>query len=462
VLALDRQVSDGLKRLYGYQHDDGGWGWWKTDPNHPFMTAYALDGLLQARDAGAQVETWRIPRAATALKALYAQYPRAIPDLKAYEVYAIVRAESTKDADLASGFDAAKALDELWSARERMTASGRALLLMTLDLKQDARGATLARELVGSAQTRGDLAWWPVASDPLLQDIGDTSVEATALVLKALSSRDARDPLLEQAARWLVVNRSAGGYWFNTKQTALALEGLLAYMQARGEKPAPLAADVFVNGALVRTVAFDEQSLTAPDPIRIEAPAATGTNTIRIVKRGTGALYYDAAVRYYDKPAASERTGSRALALTRSYALLSPVQVKGRIVYREGAFDGTARPGDLILVRLTVAGSADWQYLMLEDPIPAGTEPVEKADAYALEQRHRWYWGAQRELRDDRVVFFLSNLAGGRYESTYLLKVTTPGVFGAMPARIAPMYVPDTSASSTATVVTVSGVDPTR
>ena len=47
--ALDRQVSAGLQRLYDYQHDDGGWGWWKADGNHPFMTAYALWGLDEAR-----------------------------------------------------------------------------------------------------------------------------------------------------------------------------------------------------------------------------------------------------------------------------------------------------------------------------------------------------------------------------------------------------------------------------
>ncbi len=35
----------GSKRLGDFQHDDGGWGWWKTDENHPFMTAYALYGL---------------------------------------------------------------------------------------------------------------------------------------------------------------------------------------------------------------------------------------------------------------------------------------------------------------------------------------------------------------------------------------------------------------------------------
>jgi uncharacterized protein YfaS (alpha-2-macroglobulin family) len=35
-----------------------------------------------------------------------------------------------------------------------------------------------------------------------------------------------------------------------------------------------------------------------------------------------------------------------------------------------------------------------------------------------------------------------------------MLKVTTPGTFNAMPAHVAPMYVPDVSASSdTATLV---------
>ena len=185
-------------------------------------------------------------------------------------------------------------------------------------------------------------------------------------------------------------------------------------------------------------------------------PAAAGGNNIRIVSKGDGALYYDASVRYYDKAAADERSGSRKLALVRDYATLSPVQKDGRIVYREAAFNGTARPGDLLLVRLTVAGSPDWRYLMLEDPIPAGTEQVEKEDLYELEQRRAWRFGSERELRDDRTVFFLSNLSDGRAELTYLLKVTTPGVFNAMPAHISPMYVPEVSASSTTTKLTVA------
>src|SRR5204862_930657 len=37
---LEKKVQKGADRLYAYQHDDGGWGWWKDDQSDPFMTAY--------------------------------------------------------------------------------------------------------------------------------------------------------------------------------------------------------------------------------------------------------------------------------------------------------------------------------------------------------------------------------------------------------------------------------------
>ena len=39
---LDEKIQAGLERLYGYHHEDGGWGWWASDDSHPFMTASQL------------------------------------------------------------------------------------------------------------------------------------------------------------------------------------------------------------------------------------------------------------------------------------------------------------------------------------------------------------------------------------------------------------------------------------
>ncbi len=61
---LHKQVQAGLDRLYTYQHDDGGWGWWQTDDSHAFMTAYVLAGLSQAKAAGFDVKQDAIDKGA--------------------------------------------------------------------------------------------------------------------------------------------------------------------------------------------------------------------------------------------------------------------------------------------------------------------------------------------------------------------------------------------------------------
>ena len=469
--SIDRMVSSGLNRLYDFQHDDGGWGWWKGDGNHPFMTAYALWSLDEARRAGVKVQEHRIANAARALAQMYAQYPRVEPDLKAYEAYVLQRA-AANEAEIPwfiereqGRYSHAEARDELWNLRARMSAYGRAILLLLLDEAGDQRGNELAQALLGEAQTRGDVSWWTVPNDPLLFDFAETSVEATAFAVQALARRDPRNPVLERAVRWMMVNRT-GGYWSSTKQTAMAIYGLLAFMQARGESAQPFTVDVFVNGARAGGHSFTAASITAPDPIVIAAPATVGANQVRIVTRngppsasaGQAAVYWSAAASYYDTAGADSRTGSRQLALTRKYALLTPVQVKNRIVYRETPFSGTAKPGDVLTVRLTVAGSPEWRYLALEDPLPAGVEPIQDTTAYPLEREpaESWWYGSRVEYRDSRTVFFQETFERGRYEYSYLVKVIAPGQFRAIPAQVSPMYVPGVHASSEPQAFTIA------
>ena len=42
-------IASGLARLADFQHDDGGWGWWKDDETNDFMTAYVVEGLARCR-----------------------------------------------------------------------------------------------------------------------------------------------------------------------------------------------------------------------------------------------------------------------------------------------------------------------------------------------------------------------------------------------------------------------------
>ena len=444
---LDRQVATGLRRLNDYQHDDGGWGWWRTDENHPFMTAYALYGLTEAKRAGYQIDDQRLQNGARALTQMYAEYPDAEPDLKAYMAYVLRRV--TPDGNDFDNYRHADALDHLWGARRRMSSYGRALLLLALDEAKDARGNELAQTLAAEAQTEGELSWWTSQRDPLLFDIADTSVEATATALKALAPRDPSNALLDRGVRWLMLNRS-GGYWYNTKQTAMALYGLLEVLRARNETPQNFSVDVYVNGTIAGTHTFSPASMTAPDPIAFTVPARDGVNSVRLVKKGSGTLYWSTRATYYDTQPAATRSGSRQLAIARKYAKVVPVRQNDRIVYAEQPFDGRMSPGDVLSVRITVAGAKDWRYLIIEDPLPAGVEAVQDTTAYPMERedRWRWWWGSQTEYRDNRTVFFQERFEDGRVEFVYLVKAISSGEFRAPPAQVAPMYVPDVSASS--------------
>jgi len=244
-------------------------------------------------------------------------------------------------------------------------------------------------------------------------------------------------------------------YWFSTKQTAMVLYGLTAYMRARGETGAPTTVHVTVNGTPLQRIVFDQQSLTAPDPTVLTAPGREGANTV-MVSATSGTVYWSASARYFDTRTPIERTGGRKLAIARDYFTLSAVDLGPKIVYRETPFAGTATPGDVLLVHLAVAGAPDWNYLLIEDPLPAGAEPIADDSLYPLEKQRPRRWGNRRELRDSRVVFFQDELSQGRIDLWYLLKVVTPGVFRAMPAQVAPMYVPGVSASTTVQTVAIS------
>jgi hypothetical protein len=95
-------------------------------------------------------------------------------------------------------------------------------------------------------------------------------------------------------------------------------------------------------------------------------------------------------------------------------------------------------------VRLTVTGS-EWKYLLIEDPIPAGAEFIERDDLYELKSRPDWWttYFSRREFHDDRAAIFQTYFNPGQKQYFYLLKIVNPGAFRVSPAEVQPMYQPD-------------------
>ena len=447
--ALQVKIDKGLQRLYDYQHEDGGWGWWQTDDSHAFMTAYVLSGLSQARAAAVEVRPEAVQRARDWLKTQFDRSERVLPDLRAYMALALTEA----------GLRDAKVLDAVWSERTRLSPYGVALAGLALLAAGDTRAEDAAALLEAGAVIEVGEAHWQVDRNDLMEFEGDTSAEATAYAVKLLTRLRPASPLLPKAALWLVNHRDQGDYWCSTEQTAMVIFGLTDYLKASGELKPDFHATVFVNDREVLTRRFTAGDALATAPAVVHLPAAdlpAGKSAVRVSKTGRGTLYWSARATYVSSEKRLEKSGSVSLNLLRDYYRLVPEQKGETIVHRLVPLEGELHPGDLLVGRLTLSGGR-WRYLMIEDPIPAGTEFVKRDDLYEIVDRPPWwttYW-TRREQHDDRAAFFETYFDGRQTQYLYLLKVVNPGLFKVGPARVSPMYQPQYFATSEAREVTI-------
>jgi uncharacterized protein YfaS (alpha-2-macroglobulin family) len=438
---LEKKIRAGMDRLYDFQHEDGGWGWWKTDDSSEFMTAYVISGLKQARAAGYNVKPEAIDNAARWLNTRWPKLEKIDADLKAY-----------------AALSAGGHLDDIWNLRGKLSPYGLAMLGLSLQQANDARAEEIAGMLEKSVQTNDSEAWWKLDRDPLMDFYNDTSPETTAYAMKFLAKQRPQSPLLPKAALYLVNHRDQGYYWSSTKQTAMVIYGLTDYLARSGELHPDASVTVFVNDRQVAQRHFGDAEALAPAQADIEIPAdqlAPG-NRVRIVKSGKGRVYWSARAVYFSTAAKVTKAGSAELNLLRDYFKLTPMQEGNKVVYRTEPFSGTAARGDVIAVRLTVTGS-NWRYLMIEDPIPAGTEFIERDDLYEMKEKPAWwnFWFTRREFHDDRATLFQTWFGSGQRTYFYLLKVVTPGAFRASPARVEPMYQPGFLATTEAKTMEV-------
>jgi alpha-2-macroglobulin len=439
---LAAKTNAGLDRLNDLKHDDGGWGWWKEDASRVFMTAYVVSGLAQAKAAGYAKADAGLGGGVSYLQKQLAEHPRMIPELRAYVVYALSQAG-------ASGLG--PSIETLWSRSSNLSSEGLALTGMVMLRAGDNRAAQIAQLLEGKAQHSGTLVSWPSTYNPLLDLNDDNSAESTAFAMRFLTHADPKSPLLEGAAQWLVLNRNGGYWWDSTEQTAMVLFGLVDYLAASQELNADFDVDLLLNGTSIARRHFTAADATSGALLTMDVPAAqlhSGSNAVQVVKHGTGRAYWSVQGKYYSTEQKLYQHGSLSLNLTRDYFKLAPTTQGGKVQYNLEPLKGPVMIGDTLAVHLAVNGSPA-KYLLIEDPIPAGTEFVQNEDSYILgDKPTNWdYWYTRREFHDDRAAIFATE-STGRHESFYLLKVVNPGSFAISPASVQPMYQLDIQATS--------------
>ncbi len=442
---LPKKVQKGMDRLYAYQHNDGGWGWWKDDQSDPFMTAYVVSGLTLAKQNGYTPDDNRVHSGREKLKQMLdsgttESGTQIDLETRSFMVYAL---EESGGAD-------GHYLERVFSERGNLQPYGRALLALTLkQRKDDKRAREVAAEIERTATTDDVSAHWESRRKAMLDFAESNDTEATALSLKALARVKPDSALLPRVARYLVSNRRNSFYWESTKDTAFAIFGLIDYLKLSRELSPDYDVEVYLNGENVLTQHVSSAVASQTFSINRKTTDVAATNDIRVVKRGRGMIYFSSSLDYYTGEEEVAARGSADLNLTREYLRLRIVEDGYKLKWKTEPLSGEIHSGDLIVVKLKLDG-AKARHLMIEDPIPAGAEQVESVGNLNLDYTsgQDWSdWYSSREFRDNRTVIFIDYF-DGQMTLQYAMRVQVPGQFRVAPARAERMYQPSTQANT--------------
>lgn len=453
---LPKMVKDGVDRIAGMQNADGGFGWFANNESHPYVTAYVAYGLALARRNGFAVPDSVID---PALGFLERSLDGASTDLdgRAYQAFALATAGRLRTADLVSlARDRARLGDyakgvlalALVAANERQLASA-----VVADLEQSAVMSAGRAHWEGNTVSYGN---W--TSNP---------IETTAYVTRALITVNPTSPKVQAAVAWLVERRQDNGQYTTTKDTAAVVLTFAQHVRQTNELDPDLSVSVTVNGQAMSGMRFTTADL-GQKARTIQVPASAlrvGDNTVVIERTGRGVLYHsvvlDQKVRMDPIPAKDD-----GIAVRRELSTVetSVDAATGQLVETERPLVGAVKIGQTVRVRLFVAVSknASVEHVNIEDRFPTGFAVVEAAPQLDWLFLRGWsYWSSAREVHDDKVVFFASNLplmhpdGGSTFEYRYDLRAEQVGRFLALPATAEAVYTPDVSGRSDGKVITV-------
>ncbi|MFA6596612.1 MAG: MG2 domain-containing protein [Ignavibacteriaceae bacterium] len=456
-------INKGLKRLYSFQHGDGGWGWWQNDQTHPYMTAYVVYGLSLAKLAGYEISEEVFQRGKENLLQQIKTVKKEEQTTIAFMFYSLVTAE-VKDFG-----DAKSLLDEI--SKKESNAYTLALLASVYQKLGDRENEKKIYErLMNNVNTSDRFAYWGGTSWHYTWQ--EDKVQSTAFALKYLLSTEAKSPLIPKIAGWLL--RQQKGYsWNSTQQTASVLFALTDYLKITKELQPDYTVAVLLNDEKIAEKQFNTKNIfDENEKLSFGADQLkrlhTGENKLSIIKSGKGTLYFSGYNRYFAKPEYVVKQNS--FTVEKEYYKLTQFKGESGIIYKKEKINKPLKSGDDVFVKLTVkANEEGFQYFMLEDQFPSGFEIVKDEEHYNIDGEDRymgnfirrgkitpWRWNyASKEIRDEKIAFFVT-YPQKEMEFTYIIKAQIPGTYSWLPAEASLMYYPEVNGLSETNFIKVT------
>ncbi|MBL0311612.1 MAG: hypothetical protein IPP78_02630 [Holophagaceae bacterium] len=402
---LDVNIQQGVQRVYGYQMDNGGWGWYGPKDfgasANPHTTGYAVMALAAMKRMGYTVDENRLHQGLSATRLLLSERMAHAKDGKAEDsakargdvaflLSCLAQADAQIMPDLDAAIDAVLKAD--WPGDGLLALVSHAAVLV-----QHGRTKALLDALEKRAHMVGDAASWSGSDSPRYSYLsGD--VYTTVAALRALCLGRPGSKLIPAGEAYLMANFQGNGWnstWVTSQVVALLPD--LAKVRRIQWEGAPIK--VQVEGG----PSFDLTDASKPATLDVK-----GGQSISLVANGRGVLVYVLSTSS-QKPMLSPAAGGLLLQAKRTLWKLEAPKGTSRLGWTKKPWDSALKLHDEAYLEVDVSSNQWISYGLVEVPVPPGFEASTDMQDFVLDGQDMAALPkpARTEVHPDHVAFLL-------------------------------------------------------
>jgi uncharacterized protein YfaS (alpha-2-macroglobulin family) len=276
--------------------------------------------------------------------------------------------------------------------------------------------------------------------------------------------------------RMITQARGSRTYWENTQENVFCMNGLIDYARVYENVKPNMQVTVKLDDKQFGETKFADVKDAPATFIRNIEAADVGRNAKAVIERtGAGRLYYATRLSYAPLEEHTNYTNS-GIEIRREYSAL-----------RDGKWELLKSPSEikqseLVRVDIFLSLPSARNFVVVDDPVPGGLEPVNRdlatasivdADKGKFQAAGGSWWFKysdwisysvsrwsfyHKELRHDSVRFYSDYLPAGNYHLSYTAQAIAPGNFVIMPIHAEEMYDPDVYGKGVPEKLGVKGV----
>lgn len=463
-------VGRTLEEMPSNQANNGGMAFYEAsnDRVDPFLSAYTAIALTWLRERGYTIPKEPEDKLIAYLKAILRN--ESFPSYFSPGMKSNVR--SLALAALAAR--GSLTLSDLLRYKPKvaeMNLFGKAnILLAATDLSDTSK---LQRELVdqilSQSNERGATLVFTEPLEAISARFLDSSMRSQCAILSAFVAAASHDsvlsdrltPLIPKIVRSITLERKRKDRWENTQENLFCVNALTSYSKRFESEARTIDLEVRLGDEELSKISIRGKS---SEPVEVTRPLRSGdagrSDSLIISPRGGGKFYYSTRLTY--SPAELPRSPvNSGIEIAREYS----VQRNGEWTLLRDPVK--IRQGELIKVDLFIQLAAPRNFVVVDDPVPGGLEPVNRdlasssevdaaKGAYVGAQGSQWFDGRQwidfgatfqsfyhKELRHASARFYSEYLPAGNYHLSYVSQAIAIGEFIILPAHVEEMYDPD-------------------